>query len=250
MAGRGRRFARTGEIGPKPLIEVLHRKRMIEYVIDYLTLREPHRFIFVCLEEHARTFDFNSFFRARTRDNYHLVLVQAVTRGPTATALFAKDFIDNGAELLISYCDSFFTFEPANFLRHCRESKADGALIAYPASSAMEGYAEIDGDGWVLRTAEKEIISQTAAGGLYYFMKGSDFVAAAIETLAMSSNGKEVFVCPVFNELIRKRKRVTSFPITRDQRVEMGTPDDLSRSRDWLLQQEINLTRGEAARCG
>src|SRR5262249_28271549 len=121
---------------------------------------------------------------------------------------------------------------------------------AYPASSAMEGYAQIDGDGWVLRTAEKEIISRTAAAGLYYFMQGSDFVAAAIQMLAISSNGKELFVCPVFNELIRKRKRVTSFPITREQRVEMGTPDDLSRSRDWLLQQEINVTPGGTARCG
>jgi len=57
MAEWGCGFARTREIGPKPLIEVLHRKRMIEYVIDYLTLSEPHHFIFICLEEHARTFD-------------------------------------------------------------------------------------------------------------------------------------------------------------------------------------------------
>jgi dTDP-glucose pyrophosphorylase len=114
----------------------------------------------------------------------------------------------------------------------------------------MEAYAEIGRDGWVLRTAEKEIISRTAAAGLYYFMKGSDFVAAALEMLAASSDGKEVFVCPVFNELIRKQKRVTSFPIRREQRIEMGTPDDLSRSRDWLLQQEINFTRGAAGQCG
>ena len=250
MAGRGRRFARTGEIGPKPLIEVLHRKRMIEYVIEYLTLREPHRFIFVCLRRTRANLDFNSFFRARTRDNYHLVLVQAVTRGPTATALFAKDFIDNGAELLISYCDSFFTFRASQLPQALPGEQGRRCAHSLPRQLSDGGLCGNRRRRWVPRTAEKEIISQTAAGGLYYFMKGSDFVAAAIETLAMSSNGKEVFVCPVFNELIRKRKRVTSFPITRDQRVEMGTPDDLSRSRDWLLQQEINLTRGEAARCG
>lgn len=41
MAGRGLRFAVANETTPKPLIEVVHRKRMIEYVIDYLTLSEP-----------------------------------------------------------------------------------------------------------------------------------------------------------------------------------------------------------------
>ena len=114
----------------------------------------------------------------------------------------------------------------------------------------MEGYAEIGRDCCVLRTAEKEVISQTAAAGLYYFNKGSDFVTAALERLAASSDGREVFVCPVFNELINKQKRVTSFPIRREQRIEMGTPDDLSRSRDWLSQQEIDFTRGAAGQCG
>ena len=66
-------------------------------------------------------------------------------------------------EKIIAYCDSFFTSDSASFLRHSRERHADGALITYPSNSAMDGYAEIDGDGRVLRTAEKEIISPTAA---------------------------------------------------------------------------------------
>ena len=55
MAGRGSRFTETGEIDPKPLIEVQRGKRMIEYVIDYLTLPEPHRFIFICLKRGRAT---------------------------------------------------------------------------------------------------------------------------------------------------------------------------------------------------
>src|SRR5260221_14646419 len=47
MAGRGSRFAGMEDDAPKPLIEVMPGKAMIEYVIDYLTLPEPHRFIFV-----------------------------------------------------------------------------------------------------------------------------------------------------------------------------------------------------------
>lgn len=235
MAGNGSRFAGTGEINPKPLIKVLHDKRMIEYVIDYLTLPEPHRFIFVCLDAHYRAFDLHRFFRARTSD-YEMVVSKSVTRGPAATALLAQDFIDDGSELIIAYCDSFLTIDFASFLRHVRERHADGALITYPSHSAMDAYAEIDSDGRVLRTAEKEIISATAAAGCYYFRDGRDFVAAAREMIASQSNSHtELFVCPAYNEVIRQGKIVISFSINLDQKIEMGTPEDLAKSRYWLM---------------
>jgi NDP-sugar pyrophosphorylase family protein len=236
MAGRGRRFAESAETEPKPLIEVLPGKRMVEYVIEYLTLDEPHHFVFVCLGEHARTFKLNDFFSVRTGNNHRMVVVNDVTRGPAETALLAKDFVNNDSELLIAYCDCFFTIDPAAFLRHCRSKQADGGLIAYPSDSIMDAYMEIDCDGWVVRTAEKEVISQTAAAGLYYFRKGSDFVTAALDMLAASIEGKEVFVSPVFNGLIKNGKGVTSFPIDREQRIEMGTPEDLASVRNWLMQ--------------
>ncbi len=239
MAGNGSRFVETGQIIPKPLIDVLHGKRMIEYVIDYATLPEPHRFIFVCLEDHHRAYDFHRFFQPSTND-YELIVSRNVTDGPAATALLAKEFVDDCSELIIAYCDSFFTISSASFLRHGRERHADGALITYPSESAMDAYAEIDGDGRVLRTAEKEIISATAAAGFYYFREGRDFVAAASEMIARRSNKcTELFVCPVYNEMIRRGKIVISVSIDRDQRIEMGTPEDLARSRQWLMRQHL-----------
>jgi dTDP-glucose pyrophosphorylase len=100
----------------------------------------------------------------------------------------------------------------------------------------MDGYMEADCDGWVLRTAEKEMISEIAVAGLYYFRRGSDFVTGASHMLVSSADGEEVFVCPVFNELIKKRKVVTSLPIDRGQRIEMGTPADLALARERLMQ--------------
>jgi NDP-sugar pyrophosphorylase family protein len=237
MAGNGSRFVETGQIVPKPLIEVLHGKRMIEYVIDYATLPEAHRFIFVCLEDHHRAYDFHRFLQQNIND-YELIVSKNVTRGPAATALLAKEFVDDGCELIIAYCDSFYTRTSASFLRHSRERRADGALITYPSESAMDGYAEIDGDGRVLRTAEKEIISATAAAGFYYFREGRDFVAAASAMMSRRSDRcTELFVCPVYNELIRRGKVVISVSIDRQQRIEMGTPEDLAKARHRLMRQ-------------
>lgn len=243
MAGRGSRFAGSGENGPKPLIEVIRGKRMIEYVIDYLTLPEPHRFIFICLEEHERTFDFDRFFRART-DTYDLVLAKNVTRGPAATVLLAADFVNTRSELLIAYCDSFLTVDPATFLRHSRHRRADGALITYPSQAAMDSYAEIDADGRVLRTAEKEVISPNATAGFYYFSQGRDYIAAACKMIAAEPDvsRQELFVCPVYNELIQRGKNVVAYSIDRDQQIEMGTPEDLAQSRRWLKRRRSRKT--------
>ena len=49
----------------------------------------------------------------------------------------------------------------------------------------------------------------------------------------------ELFVCPVYNELIRWGKIVISVSIDRDQRIEMGTPEDLARARHWLMRKHL-----------
>src|SRR6266542_2954122 len=102
MAGRGSRFAGIEDDAPKPLIQVVPGKAMIEYVIDYLTLPEPHRFIFICLAAHERLHNFKKFFQAKTR-GHQIVLAREITAGPAASALLAAPFVDNENELLVAY---------------------------------------------------------------------------------------------------------------------------------------------------
>jgi len=236
MAGRGSRFAAEEHSVPKPLIQVRPGKRMIEFVIDYLTLPEAHRFIFVCLGEHDRTYNFENFFRGKT-SGHEIVVTERVTAGPAASALLAERFIENDAELLVAYCDMFLTIDIARFLKWSRRRGADGSVVAYPSTSSMDSYAKIDAKGRVTETAEKILISGTATAGLYYFRKGKDFVSAARTMLRNRQNqSAEIFVSSCFNELIRHGKTVLAYPIRREEKIEMGTPDDLRRSRLWLGQ--------------
>lgn len=233
MAGRGSRFARTHYGLPKPLIEVQPGKRMVDYVIDYLTLPEPHRFIFVCLGEHDRAYNLKSYFRRKT-SGHEIIITESVTAGPAASALLAERFIENDEELLVAYCDMFLTIDMARFLAWSRRRGADGSVIAYPSTNPMDSYAKIDVNGRVTETAEKVLISDTATAGLYYFRSGRDFVLAARKMLANKpSRGIELFVSPCFNELIRRGKVVLAYSIRRDEKIEMGTPDDLRRSQLW-----------------
>jgi NDP-sugar pyrophosphorylase family protein len=236
MAGRGSRFAGAEYGMPKPLIEVFPGKRMIDYVIDYLTLPEPHRFIFICLGEHDRAFNFKSLFRGKTSD-HEIIVAESLTAGPAASALLAERFIENDEQLLVAYCDMFLTIDMAHFLKWNRRCGADGSVIVYPSTNPMNSYAAIDANGRVARTAEKVVISDTATAGLYYFRRGRDFVSAARMILANQRDRRvEVFVSVCFNELIRRGQAVFAYPIRHDEQIEMGTPDDLRQSRLWLGQ--------------
>jgi NDP-sugar pyrophosphorylase family protein len=234
MAGRGSRFAGTENDVPKPLIQVVPGKVMIEYVIDYLTFAEQHRFIFVCLATHERVRGFKEFFHGRT-PRHEIVLASEITAGPAASALLAESFIDDENELIVAYCDMFLTIDMAHFLEWNRRSCSDGGVVTYPSTNPMDSYGQIDSTGCVVRTAEKAIISDTATAGLYYFRRGRDFVSSARRMLSSRHNGiAEVFVSPCYNELIRQGKTVRAYPIGRHEKIEMGTPDDLRMARSWL----------------
>jgi len=239
MAGRGARFSGTEYAVPKPLIEVRPGKRMIEYVIDYLTLPEPHRFIFVCRGEHGRAYNLQNFFRGKTSD-HEIIFTERLTEGPAASALLAGRFIENDEELLVAYCDMFLTIDMVRFLEWSRRRGADGSVIAYRSANPMDSYAKIDANGRVAETAEKVLISDTATAGLYYFRRGRDFVSAARTMLtSRRDQSVELFVNPCFNELIRQGKTVLAYPIRRDEKIEMGTPDDLRQSQLWLGQPTV-----------
>ncbi len=233
MAGRGSRFEGTAEHAPKPLIEVQPGHRMIEYVVDYLRLSEPHRFIFVCLTEHAREHRLAELFAALA-PGHQLVLTDTVTRGPAATALLAAPLFGPDDELLVAYCDCFFTIDIAAFLGRLRGASADGGALIFPAAEPTNAYARIDPDGRISQMVEKQVISGDAVAGLFYFRRGEAFVGAAEAAIAATPADREAFVSDVCDRLIVDGGTVLGQRIDRHQWIEMGTPADLALSRQWL----------------
>ena len=247
MAGLGSRFGESEEGAPKPMIEVVPGRRMIDFVVDYLRLPVSHRFVFVGLDEHDRAFDYLGYFADKGID-YDVVLTPHLTRGPATTALLALDKVDAGDELLIAYCDCFLTIDIMAFVAGMRRREADGGVLTYPSDSPFESYAQIDAEARVTRTAEKEIISPHATAGLYYFARAGDYFSAATAFAASSGDGApDLFVCPVYNLLIDRGLSVYAQPIAREDIVEMGTPVHLARSRRRLAEEAIRKSPGGAA---
>ena len=88
---------------------------------------------------------------------------------------------------------------------------------------------KLNEDGFVTEAKEKEVISNNAVGGFYYFRTGKMFVEYAknmVQQENMKSKG-EYYICPVFNLLLEDGLKIG---IDRNSKhIILGTPEDLKR---------------------
>jgi len=85
-------------------------------------------------------------------------------------------------------------------------------------------FALVGADGCVIRTAEKERISDLASVGLYSFESGALFLDALDDTNEVSGRTIESYVAPVYNALIRRGDSVLAVAIDQTQVLDLGTP--------------------------
>ena len=89
-------------------------------------------------------------------------------------------------------------------------------------------YAQTDDKGLLIRTKEKEVISNHAICGLYYFNNLELFKNSVIDLIVETdfSNG-EFYMSNVYNHLLKFSKNISVFDIKSF--VCVGTPEQLSR---------------------
>ncbi|MDR3548757.1 MAG: glycosyltransferase family 2 protein [Candidatus Pacebacteria bacterium] len=227
MAGRGSRFKDAGYVFPKPLIDV-KGKTMIEVVTRNLRPKGEHRFVFICQREHVKEYDLYNILKNATEGNFEIVQIDGVTAGAACTVLCATPYIDDDNEMLIANSDQFINIDINSFLTEARHGEKDGLIMTFEASHPKWSYARTDKDGLVLEVAEKKVISNQATVGIYYFGHGKDFVAGAQEMIKKDvRHNNEFYVCPVYNEMILRGKKIYTYPIDAEKMHGLGTPEDL-----------------------
>ena len=220
MAGLGSRFADAGYIMPKQLIMV-DGTQMLDWSLRSL-VKDECNLIFVVRHEHVRNFSIDTILRDKYGEDIKVIVVDKLTEGTVATCLLAKDYIDNDIPLLIYTLDVFFEpyFNPADM------SDSDGFLLTFKSNNDGYSYAQLDSDGFVTKTAEKEVISENAAVGIYGYKTGIMFVKYAEKMIRENIRTKgEFYVCPLYNLMIADGLKVTTDSV--DKMHLMGTPSEL-----------------------
>jgi NDP-sugar pyrophosphorylase family protein len=226
MAGRGSRFADAGYTLPKPLIPV-HGFPMIQVVIANLRPRQPHRFHFLMLREHAQQHGLDALL-ARWAPGCEVHFVDRVTEGAACTVLLARERIDGPEPLMIANCDQWVDVDIDRYLAALGD--APGLIMTMKGDDPKWSFVRFDREGRVVEVVEKRVVSDEATVGIYNFARGGDFVAGADAMIraGLRVNG-EFYVAPVYNELIRRGRHPAIHNIGRvgAGMYGIGVPADL-----------------------
>ena len=226
MAGAGSRFSEAGYEVPKPFIHI-NGKMMIERVLDGLAY-DGATYTLIIQRSFRDTYGKELQALVNLYD-VKFVELERMTQGAACTALLAHHEIDPECPVIFADSDNIFqTGIIDEFLNNCGMHGYSGALVTFNSSADCYSYAELDKEGLVTRTVEKEVVSDYAIAGIYYFETGATFVDAAIKNVCYGNTTKgEYYVSNLYNCLVQNRERVGVHTIEASRWNCVGTPAQL-----------------------
>lgn len=224
MAGAGSRFAIAGYNVPKPFIE-FNNKMMIEHVLGSFDEIDA-KFILV-LQEKFLTEQKEQLEQLQSKHNLNFVTVPKLTMGAAITALAAHKEIDENFDIIFVDSDNIFKqSDIKNFISFARSNDLSGALLTINSDKPCYSYAKTDKNGYLIETKEKEVISNHAITGVYYFKSLEQFRDSVIDLVVESDLSKgEFYMSNVYNHLRKITDKIGVFDIENFDCV--GTPEQL-----------------------
>ena len=232
MAGEGSRFLKEGWTTPKPLI-MLNGKTLFEHAISSIAAPDIElKYSFIVRQEHIDQYRIDKQIRA-ILPKANVFSVLKTTRGAVETCLVAESALADEDGVIVMDCD--LEFRSKAFLEILTDnlslplSEAEGgALVSFESNEPRYSYAEVGTDGFVKRTAEKEVISCHALCGAYFFSTGKKFKQIAHRLLGEPEFKKpEYYVSLLYNYLLEDGEKVQL--ATMEEYYSYGTPEELKR---------------------
>lgn len=226
-AGNGNRFQEQGYTDPKPLIQVLG-KPLVRWSTGGLQSNDEHRYIFLLRQSHIDEFQIDQRL-GEWYSNYSVIPVKTVTEGQACTALLARDALDRDEELAIVNCDNLFSIDLVRAKRELKIDEDSRGIVFYIAgNNPAWSYVATNDLGFATRVVEKEVISDKATVGCYYFTKAKHFLDAADLMIERNIRYRgEFYVSPTYNLFIEDGKKVHTWPC--DFHFSLGTPEEVAR---------------------
>lgn len=231
MAGEGSRFKKVGIDTPKPLIKargVPLFVRALYGVTDKFSISDIK---VTCVIQRKHAIEYSLDKEIEKYINANIVTLNKPTRGAVETCLSASPFINDNDAVLILDCD--LEWHCNNYMSLIAEllksnsSSLSGMLLSFNSSDSRYSYALVENDR-VIKTAEKNVISNNALIGAYYFNTSNDFLFAANKLISENnlSDVKEYYVSLLYNYLINSGRTVKLFNV--DSMHSFGTPEELN----------------------
>jgi dTDP-glucose pyrophosphorylase len=226
MAGAGSRFVKAGYTTPKPFIDVLG-KPMICHVLDNLNIPDAH-FIILARKEHIES-EQKTIADIQSAYKTDFMSIDKLTEGAVCTVLHAHRLINNTMPLLIANSDQIVDIPIVDYISDSDSRNLDGSVLCFEDTDPKWSYARVDSNGYITEIKEKQVISEHATVGIYYFKEGRIFVENALDMLVRNDRvNNEFYVAPVYNYAIKTGNKFGIFSMDKNAMHGTGTPEDLN----------------------
>lgn len=222
MAGAGERFKKNGILLPKPLIEI-NEKPFFYWAVQSIIKFIPNMAItFVVLEDHIKRFSIDKKIK-QYYPGSTIVVIPEVLNGPVLTCLEGIKNIEDDGPIIINDCDHMFLCQ--KFYDYCLKNDwyLDGLILTFLSTDPRYGFLDIDENGMVIKTVEKEAISNHAICGVYGF-KNKKILLNSVEEYFNNCSYKEYYLSGVYNIMTNNKLKVGYFDV--DMHVSFGTPEE------------------------
>lgn len=230
MAGLSSRFFKAGYTLPKYMLD-LDGKTVFEWSVSsfYQHFKTDH-FLFIIFDHfNTKIFVENELLKMGI-ENYTIVTLKEYTKGQADTVYQGIENLDLDTELYIFNIDSRLN----SFEKLKNNDDIDGYLEVFKGEGEHWSFILPGEDKHVLKTTEKERISEFCSNGLYYF-KSSKIFSKKVKFALDKFNGNEIYIAPLYNDYIQEKKVITYKEVDLKSIEFCGTPkeyiDTLNRIR-------------------
>lgn len=226
MVGKSSRFFKEGYAEPKYKLLINETSVFENSVRSFERYFLTDKFLFLVRSDfNAAEFVENSA-KEMGISNFKIVEFSEETQGQADTVYQglakAKDFFQIDEPIYIFNID---TFRPG--FEKSSKSKDDGYLEVFEGEGDHWSFALPGEDGKVLKTTEKDRISNLCSNGLYYFNSCTVFNDAFQHSVKKDLKAKgEFYIAPLYNFLIESGLTVSYELIPASEIIFCGTPDE------------------------
>lgn len=237
MGGKGSRFSKYGYEFPKPLLEINGKPFFYwatQSIAKFIDLQD---IVFVVLKEHVENYEIDKKIK-EYYSNAIIHVIPEVLNGAVLTCMEGMKEIKDDYPVLFNDCDHIFrcsAFE--EFVNSDQLEGVDGALLTFLSDSPKYSFLRLNEEGNVTETVEKEVISDQAICGCYYFANKEVFIQTS-ERYLKQCNYQEFFVSGVYNIMAEEGKIIK--PFQTDFHVPFGVPEEYEEAKKSHFFEKLN----------
>ena len=210
-AGRGDRFKSAYDV-PKPFVPVDGVPMWKRALEPWMRYGMP---TIIMQEEHEKFIDDDTLLEM------NFIFLGGYTEGAAETCSIGARGLDPKEPVVFVECDSVIEFDHDSW-----DTSTSGTFVVERDNPA-HSYCQLDDQGYVTEIREKEVISNWANTGHYWFESCEKFLEVFDDAYKHKRKTRgEYYTAPLYNDLIANGDKVKTVLV--DEWHCWGTPDDVS----------------------